>query len=540
MRPADNINELIKKLQLKASAELDKRVHDDISAALTKSEKTKSARPESNIWRTIMKSRKIQLATAATVILIVSLICYWSDTSIVTKAYAISDMPELLYSAQNLHMKKIDRLSFSFSSSSGPGRRGASGRGGFYGGAPGADGNTTTVEVETEYWIDLANGRWRTPFLGFSGGGGIGPGGPETSQPTVSVAERICAGGDFEMLVDHDRKTVFYTRLTEFRKKLKCRQRAKLLVNEALGEPDWYDSYQVIGQEEIDGKTYDIWQAIMEKRLLPSFKENNWLPPEAAEFAYEPARKIQVWLSPETGEFAKTIRWTQRNGQWHKGSETTLVEHNIDMPDEIFALEPPQGYRPLNSKYSATTPELSQGRSSILSIWLSNHIGFALPDGSIIACWGSYDKKSRRPQGPLFKNLEMGGPLPKLPFEVYALEATHKDKEFTFEGYHLAYTKKNGSFYEWAIYIPSQDIDTKYSEMLNYNLIFRNNTPRKVNVNSVGPSVRAELTIKNKKDFDIWIRGAMAELSDNGIAPENVTYENVTKVIGNLRASPQD
>ena len=68
MRPADNINELIKKLKLKASADLDKRVHDDISAALAESEKTKSARPEPNIWRTIMKSRITRLAAAAVII----------------------------------------------------------------------------------------------------------------------------------------------------------------------------------------------------------------------------------------------------------------------------------------------------------------------------------------------------------------------------------------------------------------------------------------------------------------------------------------
>jgi outer membrane lipoprotein-sorting protein/predicted house-cleaning noncanonical NTP pyrophosphatase (MazG superfamily) len=71
MRPADNINELIKKLQLKASAELDKRVHDDISAALTESEKTKSVQPEPNIWRTIMKSRIIKLAAAAVIVIAV-------------------------------------------------------------------------------------------------------------------------------------------------------------------------------------------------------------------------------------------------------------------------------------------------------------------------------------------------------------------------------------------------------------------------------------------------------------------------------------
>ncbi len=71
MRPADSINELIKKLQLKASAELDKKVHDDISAALTKSEKTKSVQPEPNIWRKIMKSRIPKLAAAAAIAIVV-------------------------------------------------------------------------------------------------------------------------------------------------------------------------------------------------------------------------------------------------------------------------------------------------------------------------------------------------------------------------------------------------------------------------------------------------------------------------------------
>jgi hypothetical protein len=301
-----------------------------------------------------------------------------------------------------------------------------------------------------------------------------------------------------------------------------------------------YDSYRIIGQEEIDGKTYDIWEAILEKRLLPGLKKNNWLPPEAAEFVYRPAIKIQVWLSPETGEFAKTIRWIQRNDRWYKGSETTLVEHNIDMPDEIFAIEPPRGYNLLNTKYSAEAPELIQGQGSTLSVWLSSHIGFALPDGSVIACWSSHDDKSQTPQDSLFENLEMGGPLPKLPFEVYALEATHKDEEFTFEGCHLAYAKKNGIFYEWAIYIPLQDIDPKYSEMLNYNLLFHNNTSRYIDVNSLGTSVRAELTIENQQDFETFVLGAMAELSDEGLVPEHLSYENVLRLVDELRDSSKN
>ena len=74
MRPAENINELIKKLQLKASTDLDKRVHQDISKALAESDKTKSALLEPNTWRTIMKNPITKLAAAA-VIVVAAIIC---------------------------------------------------------------------------------------------------------------------------------------------------------------------------------------------------------------------------------------------------------------------------------------------------------------------------------------------------------------------------------------------------------------------------------------------------------------------------------
>ena len=68
MRPADNTNDLIKKLRLKASAALDTRVHDDISAALAGYEETRSARSGPNIWRTIMKGKTAKLAAAAAIL----------------------------------------------------------------------------------------------------------------------------------------------------------------------------------------------------------------------------------------------------------------------------------------------------------------------------------------------------------------------------------------------------------------------------------------------------------------------------------------
>jgi len=71
MRPADKINELIKNLKLKASADLDKRVHDDISRALVEPQKTNPAYSRPIVWRTITKTRTVKFAAAAVVVLAV-------------------------------------------------------------------------------------------------------------------------------------------------------------------------------------------------------------------------------------------------------------------------------------------------------------------------------------------------------------------------------------------------------------------------------------------------------------------------------------
>jgi len=68
MRPADDIHKMIKKMHVKASAELDKRVHNDISRELTKCEKTGSTIANTNVWKSIMKNRVKELSVAAAIL----------------------------------------------------------------------------------------------------------------------------------------------------------------------------------------------------------------------------------------------------------------------------------------------------------------------------------------------------------------------------------------------------------------------------------------------------------------------------------------
>jgi hypothetical protein len=68
MRPADNIEKLVKKLRYKASAETHDRVFGNVLEALDKSEKQQSGATAPNIRRIIMKSPLIKIAAAAAII----------------------------------------------------------------------------------------------------------------------------------------------------------------------------------------------------------------------------------------------------------------------------------------------------------------------------------------------------------------------------------------------------------------------------------------------------------------------------------------
>jgi len=71
MKPAENIDKLIKKLRYKAGAETHERVFDNVMQALDESEKQKSGATAPNIWRTIMKSPITKIAAAAVIIIAV-------------------------------------------------------------------------------------------------------------------------------------------------------------------------------------------------------------------------------------------------------------------------------------------------------------------------------------------------------------------------------------------------------------------------------------------------------------------------------------
>ena len=71
MRPAEDIEKLIKNVPVNTSAKRDEEVLEDVLNALEKSKNLQSAASRPDLWRIIMKSQITKLATAAALILLV-------------------------------------------------------------------------------------------------------------------------------------------------------------------------------------------------------------------------------------------------------------------------------------------------------------------------------------------------------------------------------------------------------------------------------------------------------------------------------------
>ncbi|MHC4371023.1 MAG: hypothetical protein ACYSW8_25720, partial [Planctomycetota bacterium] len=64
MRPADNIEESIKKLRYKTDAETREKVLGNVLQTMDKNEKQESGVTRPDIWRTIMNTKTRKFATA--------------------------------------------------------------------------------------------------------------------------------------------------------------------------------------------------------------------------------------------------------------------------------------------------------------------------------------------------------------------------------------------------------------------------------------------------------------------------------------------
>ena len=98
------------------------------------------------------------------------------------------------------------------------------------------------------------------------------------------------------------------------------------------------------------------------------------------------------------------------------------------------------------------------------------------------------------------------------------------------------FTKKGKKIYEWSIYIPDEEIQS--NGQYQYKILTKLHPDERQDPQAkfLDDTFVRSFTI-GADEFDTFVLGAMAELSDDGTASENITYKKVMELITNIRES---
>ncbi len=442
-----------------------------------------------NTWRTIMKNRITKLAAAAAIVVVAVLSITILDKS-ATPAYGVTDLPELFEQAKVIHIQGWQ----------------------YFGGHRMPDGQEIPP-VEIDNWLDLENGRSRHTGTGLS---------IDKNGVRVTIGETI-SDGQYQINLNHTKRDVTFFKISDYQRMLNVHLISKLIYGQIFGEIEQLQNFEKVGREQIDEVIYDIWQGEMIHTVV------------------EHTNRLKFWLSPNSGKLGRVQMWSKASDdQWELNSDFCDFEYNVVIPNGIFAMEIPEGYTLKNTRETAMPLELGGGGGvgygdDQCSLWAGTQIGFIMGDGSVIVAWRSINKKSETPQDELFMGLEFGGPLPKLPVEIYGLKPAAVSSDITYTGYHLTFTQKAGKFTEWGLYVP-EGAPPASVRQLGCDVLYRFNLDHEPKWR-IGLTVDCILPIETVEDFGEWVLGAMAELSDDGKAPESVTYESALQLAEQIRES---
>jgi len=440
---------------------------------------------EQRIWRIIMKSRITKLAAAAMIVAGTMIGLHWFGDG--SPAYGLTEALELWKNAETVHIKGWKFLH---------------------------TGDDTQLEkFPYEMWHDKRNGRFKhwfpldKQYTAYK---------PETPRYCLFVSDGqylmvACANINMDTYgnIDSDDKSVRFTKLSPFQQRLEIRTMNPFPAY--FANLNQVKGFTKVGREQIENKTVDIWEGVIitDSRLYSS--------------------KKKIWLSPETGEIVRIFTWRcagKNPVRWVPLSDYDTIEYDVVPPANCFNTDPPAGHKQTNTKETVVERELGLSRGS--DPRFHGCVGFTLKDGSVIYGWFANNDPNES-QAHLFTDLEPGGPLPNLPATVDGLKPWPAEEGITLAGRHLTFTRKNGKFYEWGIYVSDEKVPER-NTFGTYRIISKCNFAN-FRIGNVGQ----ELTINSEQEFDIWVRGAMAELSDDGKVPEFVTYQNVLQLAEKIR-----
>jgi hypothetical protein len=394
----------------------------------------------------------------------------WPGKPQLGRVYAFSEVPALIRSAQTFHIHGVRRWIMS----------------------------GKLVDLPIDSW-NTAGGAYRTI-------------GTHVHENGVDLPDVVC-DGKYQMEIDHVNKSVSFTRVTPLRTRIIFLAE---MQNHLFGNLSRGDGLARTGMETIDGRTCEVWQ-----------REETWPCDVVA------ARSSKYWFDPSTGVLVRAERWAKDtySGQFRQCFLLDKIERNIEPPAGIFDTTPPADYKLTNTKETAPLESFSHATYTGKTLETVVHAGFILPDGSVVLPWSVRELGKDEPQDSLFAGLVAGGELPKLPLEVYGLKPQGETK-LTYRGRHLAWTRKDGRCFEWALYVPDKDLLDPISF---FTLLTRPNPADRDLKGNSSPSYPPCAIEVTASDFDELVLGSMAELSDNGMRPENISLGSVLQLAHSIR-----
>ena len=439
-----------------------------------------------DIWRNIMKSKITKLAATAVIVVTVLIGLHWFSAAV--PAYGITEALELWRNAEIIHIKGWQYLH--------------------------TGDDTQLDKFPFESWFDKKNGLLRD----WHPVGWFGDYTTETPRYylTVSDGQFIMETSCYTSFDDNKvHPVVSFTKLSSFQQRLWIHTMEPFPAY--MANLNQVKGFTKVGREQIKNKTVDIWQGEITSagKTIPFIKK-------------------KIWLSPETGEIVRIFIWRnveENSIRWVSGMDVNTIEYNVIPPSDSFKTDPPEGYELRNTKETAIERELGEDGG----VRFYGCIGFTLKDSSVIFGWHA-NHLPEESQAHLFENLEQGGPLPDLPAQIVGLKPWPVEGDITCLGRHLAYTQKKGKFYEWGIYVPDRNVPER-STFQDYKIISKYNGVEPRRFGGRPNLIGQELVINSEREFNTWVLGAMAELSDNGEAPEHVTYKNILQLARKIRKS---
>jgi hypothetical protein len=287
MRSAEDVENFIKRVRLKASAQMHERTLNDALEAQEKSRKTKSAKLEPKIWRTIMRNPITKLSSAAVIIIVLMLGINYLDTPIDGASTVFAAAMDSVRQARTFLCTVIFEVTYEDS-----GKRGKYLM----------KQKLMFKEPDRERHEKLTSAPPWPQYIGEVTISHYGKRQRLQFRPFDKTAELIDMSYDYFI----DEKT------GELKpEQLDTRLRDHLLKLSAGAVED-------LGNVELDGQSVRMLQSRKDKRITT------------------------VWINPETNYPAQIeLKWTNQN---RSPVMYTLIQIDTELDDDLFSLEPPEGY----------------------------------------------------------------------------------------------------------------------------------------------------------------------------------------------------